>query len=302
VIFCYQAYGLQVKSEVELPELLASTAQRKPDDVFIETGLNSERRFSNEERVGPFLWASVNRVRLKVPGIAEYVIENGTRICFEPLDESELQGARALLHSFAFPCLLYQRGFVVLRGNAIANERTCCLLIGPTGIGKSTLAAAMLLYGFVSLSDEIIAIDDGGYCHQGISWLRLWPDAIQTLKLPFRQESRVRPKIEKRYYVNGPLSSTDPRAISLVIQLGARNHISRKASIRELAGVEKAAHLQHSNFSWPISSKTGLKAEHSKQIWEIGRDIKMFQAIRASGTDTISDMLGSVLGVVSASE
>lgn len=85
------------------------------------------------------------------------------------------------------PSLLLHAGIPVVHGKAVC-------FVGPSGRGKSTLAAGFLQKGFPLLSDEMAVIrkeKDGQLrLPPGLPDLRLWPTAISGLRM---QGSQLRP-------------------------------------------------------------------------------------------------------------
>lgn len=72
----------------------------------------------------------------------------------------------------------------VLHGSAVAGDRGAIGFIGPSGMGKSTLAAALCGAGMELVTDDVLVIDesgDGFSCRLGPNRVRLRPSARALL-------------------------------------------------------------------------------------------------------------------------
>lgn len=303
--FQYRAYGLTIFSEIELPELpelCSRVAGGSRNDVCIFYSDSLSERISHGTQVSPFLWVSAESIRLIIPGIAEYIVESGRRIYVAPLGGAAPESVRVFLHTTVFAYLLYQRGFIVLSGNAVANDSACLLFLGATGAGKSSLSAAMMSLGYEPLSDELVAIDNMGKVYPGVQWLRLWPDAVDKLHLSPGLVRPMRPSVYKQYVFVDSAVAASTHTISAVFKLGQRSPDWRGPPAHKATGAGKVASLQVSNFSWSVASKMGLEEKHSSAIWELSRNIEMFQLLRPTEKDVWLDLKTTVAHIVDGLE
>jgi hypothetical protein len=180
--FEYFAFGLNITSEIECPELLAGRGG--PPDLTIRYGL-TPRELEGTLARGKTYQITSDRLLLDIEGTARYLIQSGREIIIEPYSKSLANLVRLLLLGSAFGALLLQRGFWPLHGSAVATGHGAAVFVGPSGYGKSTLAGAFHQRGFVVLADDVCAISlnpDG----QAQLWpayprLRLQDDALVHL-------------------------------------------------------------------------------------------------------------------------
>jgi hypothetical protein len=89
-----------------------------------------------------------------------------------------------LLLDQVLPLVLNHKGKEVLHGAAVVTPYGVCAFVGPTGTGKSTLAASFLSKGYSVLTDDCVILDARGgdiVAFPAYPGLRLWDDAIATL-------------------------------------------------------------------------------------------------------------------------
>jgi hypothetical protein len=119
---------------------------------------------------------------LRFPDLADFLVSgDGARIRACPSRALPDDTLRHLLLDQVLPLALSRRGRVLLHASAVHVPGLGALAFaGPTGRGKSTLAAALAARGGRILSDDCLAIDShaGGWqVLPAYPGLRLWPDA-----------------------------------------------------------------------------------------------------------------------------
>ena len=180
----YSVFGLHIRSELQLPELAAKqTENADAPDVYIrigDTGAIAEPR-----HVGPIFQVGIDDYRLEVRNTARYRVRNGTEIVVAPFAGSSARNVRLFLLGTAFGALCQQRRLLPLHASAIEVDGQCVAFAGPSGIGKSTLAAFFHDRGYKVMSDDIcvVSLDAQGRprAWPGIPRLKLWREAADAL-------------------------------------------------------------------------------------------------------------------------
>ena len=117
----------------------------------------------------------------------------------EPLGADD--GVAAFFVSSPLTVLLQQRGVATLHAAAVATGAGAVLLLGRSGIGKSSLAAALVERGWPLLADDVTGVmtDAGGrpVALPGFPRLRLWAHTLDQMRWWGRERSRVRQGTEK---------------------------------------------------------------------------------------------------------
>lgn len=127
----------------------------------------------------------VDRVLLRFPAVldVEYRKSEGT-IELYPADEVLDATIRHLVLDHVLPRLVSHQGRLVLHAAGVADSEGAILLVGPTGAGKSTLAASFLEDGLGLLTDDCVLLqpsEDGFWALAAYPGLRLWPDSSAGL-------------------------------------------------------------------------------------------------------------------------
>lgn len=122
---------------------------------------------------------------LHFPNLASFVFDTSSDLirCV-PQQQTPRHTLHHLLLDQVIPLVLNHKGKEVLHGAAVVTPYGACAFVGPTGTGKSTLAASFLSAGYSVLTDDCVVLDGrGGHIVAVPAYpgLRLWDDAIAAL-------------------------------------------------------------------------------------------------------------------------
>lgn len=145
--YFYHAYGLSIRSDVDLPELLPAYEGK---DVTIR--LNGTLPRMQEGSA----WQVLNREEaiLQLENVGVYRVCGGREIAIAIAKGADESWARAVLLGVVMGVLLYQRNNLVLHASSIQIGRSAVAFLGNSGQGKSSIAAALLARGHHLLADE----------------------------------------------------------------------------------------------------------------------------------------------------
>lgn len=181
----YRAYGLRIDAEISCPELQPDTHPIGDPDVTVRLLPPVE---SIPENVNDsFYQVHPGVFRMAVPGVAQYVVEQGRHISIKPLASASIDEVRLFLLGSSMGALLYQRGLFPLHGSAIETKWGAMIFVGTQGAGKSTLAAQFHRRGYRLLSDDICAVActaQGLQALPAVAQFRLCSDAYERLGSP----------------------------------------------------------------------------------------------------------------------
>lgn len=256
----YHCYGLTISSDLDLPEL--SPARFDAADVVITQREIAADAIRDAQQLGPFLYANRTQLQLEIPNVARYLIENGNRITWQPLADVDAESIRVFLLGSCFGALLFQRGLLVLHGNAVRVGDGCVICVGHSGAGKSTLAAALVRCGHTLVADDVCAINAEGFIEPGFPRIKLWADTAQQLGIDTQPLARIRPGIDK---FNLPLvedfchQSLPVRAIYVL-----HRHNKDEFALDEVHGMERFQLLRNNSYRQRFMQGMQLQPAHLK--------------------------------------
>ena len=214
----YVAFGLRWRSSVVLPFAAAPDAAEEPD-VTVRLGATPSRLPGAAGHV-PHVWDALpGAALLRVADVARYLV-TPREIVIEPCGGSD-EDVAAFLARSVVTALLQMRGVVTLHAAAVEMGAGAVLLLGSSGVGKSTLAAALVARGHALLADDVAGLvpaAGGVRVLPAFPRLRLWADALPAAD----RRQRVRRNLEK-YWVPAARFGAAPRPVCAAFVLESHN-------------------------------------------------------------------------------
>jgi hypothetical protein len=212
----YSIAGLTVASEVPLPGVSEGGCEAPDVELLRKTVPD---RLAAPVASGPAWELDGANFLLRLPGIGRVLAHDGRRLTIDPDDGVDPQDLLVFALGTGIGALLYQRGVSVLHASAVTDGPRAVAFCGPTGIGKSTLAAALCSAGCQFVSDDVLAVRLDSANRPTVTpdarRLKLHEPSVTALGLSERREGTVRRKLEK-YYVAPPGA-----AVAAAVPLGA---------------------------------------------------------------------------------
>jgi len=193
----YRIYGLDLASELVLPELIPLAGS----DLARATDITVRMEIADPSSIPPLNWFAVFLLpggepgltcakepagyRLRFPELADFRVDyRGREIICEAPEGLPPATIRHLLLDHVIPRTLSLLGIEALHATAVLTPYGVCAFTGATGVGKSTLAASFHLAGYPVLSDDCLVLsqdDDPILATPAYPGVRLWDDALAAL-------------------------------------------------------------------------------------------------------------------------
>lgn len=295
--FLYSAYSLTIASDLSLPDLRTASATDLPD-VAIRFGEVPIGAPEGTTQLGPFLWVGQTRFRLEVPGIARYLVEDGSRITIAPAPGIDEDSIRLFLLGSSFGALLFQRGHMVLHGNAIRIGDQVLVGIGPSGAGKSTLAAAFARRGYDVLADDVVPLDRDGRVLPGVPRIKLWRDATDHLGIDATGLDRIRPGMEKFSFPLPGQFTTQPLPLRWVYMLSNDN--AGTIRLDPISGMLRFVALKDNTYRHKFLDGMAFKSEHLRLCGRIAGQVRLAKVTRPRGQYALDALVDTILADVAA--
>jgi len=239
--FTYHAYGLCVASDVPLP-LPPGTGTpdlvlRRGEDREIPHERPPGERLAEVARPDHTIFYTLARgTVLRYPGLCDFAgdpeFERITVHLHPGADEDLLpvliSGAVLAVHLMLHHALVLHASAVNIGGSAVA-------FVGSSGMGKSTLAAALGTLGCALVSDDLLRVD-GNVVHPGATENRLRQNARDLAQGDTYETADGRLALRPRTLVGAPL----PLAACVVPRF---NHEFTKVDLRRLGTAEALLRL-----------------------------------------------------------
>lgn len=296
-MFYYQAFNLCFESDVTLPRLKQIQAAKV--DVSIRLGKVSKSGLANPNEAGPNLHLAHQTLWFNVPNIARFLVKDGNSVIVEPYPKADFQSVKLYLLGSAIGAIIHQRHQLILHGNAIKVGDESLIFCGPSGIGKSTLAAGFYQHGFSILADDLAVIDSQNRALPSYPQIKLWKDSadhmqINTndLKQIHLQGSKFEYPIESGYY-NAPLK------VDTVFIL--HKHSANHFEICEVTGLQKVIPLQQQTYRKSFVKGLGLNQQHLQNCANLARSARVIRILRPERTFQLQALIDLVLETIERS-
>lgn len=182
----YRIFGLVVASAFPLP---VRTAIQSEEWVAVDVGVEIASvppRLDDATHHGPCWSAAHRRFLLDLPETGRFLAVDGAHILVSPAPGVPIEDVLVFVTGTMMAAIAYQRGAMLLHASAVVRNGRALLLCGQSGLGKSTLAAALCRAGCTFLSDDVSTIEQSDAVPVVDSdgrAMRLYPDSIARMAL-----------------------------------------------------------------------------------------------------------------------
>lgn len=288
----YLISGLWVSSKIPLAGVACATKAGVETDVIVSRS-NVPDGLPQATACGPNWMLAGNEFLLRLPGIARMLVRAGREILVEA--EGNEADVVPYLLSTCFGVLLHQRGALSFHASAVAHNGRAVALCGRSGIGKSTLSAALCQSGCRFISDDIstIRFDSGSPLVLPDSRQhRLWADVIERLALFERQGKAVREEFHK-YHV-APSGEGLAMPLSTVIVLSEAEFRGQEPVLEALDMTDAAALLRANVFRAKLATRMGLDSVLFGQIAQLLGHVRVLRLIRPKEIARLDEVVALV--------
>ncbi len=293
--FFYRIFGLTIESQCECPELIQVEGHSKAD-VFIRWG-DVPEHLDNATALGNWVEGRPGQLLFRIAETGSYLIEAGTYITIQPYDDQvPAKDIRLYLLGSAMGAMLHQRQILPFHGSSVSVGEHVITFSGPSGIGKSTLAAALLEHGYRLLADDVsaISITANGLpvVNPGMPQIKLCSDAMLQLGRDPSQAQAISNRIEKygcpehSVYIDHPLAS---RAI-YILGRSTRDHFEDIP----LKGMDKFHALRVNTYRPSFVKAMGCEREHFELLRQLAGHVDVHMLLRPADGFRIDELANYV--------
>jgi hypothetical protein len=273
-----------VASEISLPGAMISLGEMDATDVTVRRGSVPDHLCSATSCGAD--WAMTDSDFLvRIPGVARFLIRGGREITADIHACSDEREAALFMLGTAFGILLHQRGHFVLHASSVEVNGKAVLFCAPSGLGKSTLAAALVREGYPFVNDDV--------CHVGFDqdgepvvfpdgrMLKLWADAVQNLSLSENKVEAVRSNAQKFYVLPTCAAQFSARQIAVIYDLREPPPLLSEA-IEKPSVAQAAALLRRNAYRTQFVRAMELEERYFVDTVRLLRHVSMFYLTRPS--------------------
>lgn len=294
--FFYQAFGLIINSEIEIPEFIGIDDTLDVDVVIRFTNLEKK---SSILRPDEWFYILDDEIYFEIEKVGRFFIKESSFIEVDPFDGTDQDNIRLFLLGSGFGALFHQRGFLPIHASAVEIGGKAILFAGDSGAGKSTTSYSFYKKGYRIISDDISVIElrnKKPYVISAYPQVKLWDDAIDKLGLKRENHRKLR-KGEEKYGVKLPyFNLEDPIELGSVFFLKP-SKVS-KTNVFEIKSFEKVIQIQKNIYRSYFKKNILENVDVFKKITAIGASVRFYEIERKENSvDEVLNLVKSKINV-----
>jgi HPr Serine kinase C-terminal domain len=300
----YRAFGLNIQSEIPLPEVKRMKEILNHIDVNI--GVDDLREEWKEYgKEGKF--AVINdTIMFHIKNTAIFSVVKGERVIVSPFEHADENKIRLYLLGSCMGIILLQRKILPLHGSAVVIDGKAYAIIGHSGAGKSTLASTLMKTGYKLISDDVIAVslseNQEIIVHSSYPQQKLWEESLEKLDLPMNQYSPLFER-EKKYAIPVEPSFYEGERVPLagIFELEKSEH--EQLTIEKVQkSIEKLPVLFHHTFRNSVLNRLGLLEWHFSSTASLADQVEMYKIKRPTSGFTPYEIQSLLLNTIRKGE
>lgn len=289
----YFAYGLNVATEIDFPELFVIDPVDTPD-VNVYIGKVPAHLSGQTEEQLKNLFITSTEYFLPIQDTAFYYAANGNQVIIEPLPGADEKSVRLFFLSNAMAAILYQRALVPLHASAIFSNKGIAMFLGDSGVGKSTTVATLQTRGHRIFSDDIcVPVKEENLIKAFAAYpmMKLWKDTFEKVNLgAYDEQNRIRPALEKYGKFFNETFDTTAQPVERIFILEKESSINQLQS-SELKGINAFKYLQNYAYRQPYIDAMGMRKTYFNVLLELSNSIPITLISRPEDNNTISEVI-----------
>lgn len=295
-MYNYRVYGMNVESEIALPELLTSNYKEyEYVDVNISYGTMPKEIVEKIEK-GQYFSFNKDKTWFLINCVAKYYIHSGNNIIVEPFKDSNTQDVKAFLLGSAFGMLLLQRKTIAIHGGTIVIDGNAIVITGEQGMGKSTLTSALREKGFSFMADDVSVIgkrkDTKYVIHPGYPQQKLCRDAME--KMGYNVEAFERIDEGRDKYAIPVLKNfiKEPMPMAAIFEITMAD--CSNVEIEEITGIDKLKLLLNNIYRVEVTHYSGISPEYFKKCIDIAKVVPFFKIKRPNDKFSVEEQISVI--------
>ena len=290
----YRAFGLDIESELDLPELVPLEQGRVCEpDLRVAMGAVTPAP-SDAKAGGPGTLVADGRVWFETPA-GRFEARDGRVITVEPAPGVPAPDVRLYLLGTMIGAVLHQRRLLPLHANAVDLGGGAIAFAGPSGAGKSTLAAYFRRAGCGIFSDDVCAV---AFDAQGLPWvepglarIKLWGDTLAALG---QERSAIEPLADGMDKFSLPLASAPPSRARLQRLYVIDAKSAPLTTMTRLFGAQAVDAVLANIYRWPLAVALEQAPTHFAAAVRLAGTCEVVSLRFRRGLDKLPDLVESL--------
>lgn len=291
-IYKYCVYGLNIESEICIPEFLNREFNKSDDIISIKYDVIPEEVKRNIE-LGRHIDVTKKEVWMFIENVATFYITDGNEIRVEPSINADSKSINIYLMCSCLGFIMLQREKVALHGGAVVIHNNGVIITGDRGAGKSTLTTSLRQKGYKFITDDVSAIHINKipYIEYGFPYQKLCEDSMLKLKCKMSEDTSFKSGEKIKFMVPAYEQFTINKTVLTNIFEIKVGDVS-EVLIEELCGEKKLKRISNNIYRGEyIRNMENVSPRYFKQCIEIAKSSRYFQITRPREGFTIDKQI-----------
>ncbi len=258
----YKAFGLQIYSELPLPELPFTDQPGLIGSISVIQADLAER-WANIPKISSSLGVLENEVMFEIKDTAIFSVQDGHTIVVSPAAHADEDCVRLFILGSCMGILLMQRRVLPLHGSALVIDNKAYALVGRSGAGKSTLASYLMDQDYRLISDDVIPVmvqNGHPLAVPGYPQQKLWQQSLDYLGMNsssyrplFQREAKFAVPVHDRFHA-------EPLPLAGIFELAVSS--DSPISVQPIHGMERFHTIFNHTYQKHVLSHLGIMEWH----------------------------------------
>lgn len=292
----YRAFGLTLRSDLTLPELLAAPACSHADVSIVQVPRLPP--LPDLPRITAQVAADARTFRFEAAGIADFEAHDGTTISVCPASPSDPAAVRAHLLGSVMGALLHQRGVLPLHASVVAIGQRAVAFTGSSGAGKSTLALALQQRGHATIGDDLCAMcfdRETPVTSTGVTRLKLWAPSLHAAGERTDGLEPIAARHDKYHWPASTPAEDVTLPLAAIVQLGWSDSSVTAAPLK---GAEAVGALVSNTFRGVLVEPMGIGPAHLARCAAVARAVPVMLLRRPRDLAAIGATVDALLAAL----
>lgn len=286
----YNAFGLQIASEIELPGLLSGTGKI---DLNIKLGKVPDKLSGIIKNRGAAYELTEDYFLLKIRNVAKFLVKKSEEIIIEKLPGASNEQLSLYTINTPIGVVLHRLGNIPLHASAVAFGDFCAVFTGMSGAGKSTISTALNRKGYHLLTEEICAVSLSEkkipVVHPGAAYTYLWRNTLDFFGYD-KNKLFFRPNNPEKYRI--PVNNNFcEKALPMkrLYVLSTKN--SPDIETEEITGKQKFLPIRNNTYRYRIGKAIGKHGTSFMLHTSIGKHTIVKRIKRPNGKMLVNEIV-----------
>lgn len=296
----YKVYGLIIKSEIVIRELLKYNLKENEEPDIIIKMQSMPNDIHGHLKYGRNCYLTQKDSWFNIPEVGIYRIVKGKNIYIES-NGGSIEDIKCFLLGTAMGIALIQNKIVAIHGGCIKIGNKAIIITGESGAGKSTLVSNFRMNGYKFISDDVCAVslnnDLKPITMFAYPQQKLCKDTMEKFNLDKADYILTDEEREKYAIPSKDDFTTEEVNLKYLFVISESSDVN-EVKLDEVRGVAKLDYVINNIYRIHLANVMGIDKEYFNNIMNVAKDLKVYKVMRPQNKFTVDEQMNKILDIV----